>query len=247
MCNICTIVVVLIVAQKTTIIMKRIILALVAFCFTLPVFAQQDENYIQVNGTSEIEIVPNQFFLSITLDESDSKGRQAIELQRKQMISTLKSLGIDTEKQLTMANMSSSYFKRGTALSVAKYQLELSQVEQVVNVYDKLSEIGISDINISRVSHTDMEQYKSKCRQEAMKNAQNIATELAAAVGQKIGSCIYIYDSNRGITPSYYNDGIMLMRSVAKISAEMAEEPTPVEFKKITINYSVTTKFRLLE
>lgn len=227
--------------------MKRLLIALVALTFALPVFAQEEENYIQVNGTSEMEIVPNQFYLSITLDESDTKGKQAIELQRKQMIAVLKALGIDTEKQLTMADMSSSYFKRGTSLSIAKYQLLLSTTEQVVSVYDKLSEIGISDIDISRVSHTDMEQFKSKCRQDAMKNAKAIATELATAVGQTIGSCIYIYDSNRGITPSYYNDGIMLMRSVAKISAEMAEEPTPVEFKKITINYSVTAKFRLNE
>lgn len=227
--------------------MKRLFIALVALTFALPVFAQEEENYIQVNGTSEMEIVPNQFYLSITLDEVDTKGKQAIELQRKQMIAVLKTLGIDTEKQLTMADMSSSYFKRGTSLSIAKYQLLLSTTEQVVSVYDKLSEIGISDIDISRVSHTDMEQFKSKCRQDAMKNAKAIATELATAVGQTIGSCIYIYDSNRGITPSYYNDGIMLMRSVAKISAEMAEEPTPVEFKKITINYSVTAKFRLNE
>lgn len=227
--------------------MKRLLIALVALTFALPVFAQEEENYIQVNGTSEMEIVPNQFYLSITLDEGDTKGKQAIELQRKQMIAVLKALGIDTEKQLTMADMSSSYFKRGTSLSIAKYQLLLSTTELVVSVYDKLSEIGISDIDISRVSHTDMEQFKSKCRQDAMKNAKAIATELATAVGQTIGSCIYIYDSNRGITPSYYNDGIMLMRSVAKISAEMAEEPTPVEFKKITINYSVTAKFRLNE
>lgn len=227
--------------------MKRLLIALVALTFALPVFAQEEENYIQVNGTSEMEIVPNQFYLSITLDEGDTKGKQAIELQRKQMIAVLKALGIDTEKQLTMADMSSSYFKRGTSLSIAKYQLLLSTTEQVVSVYDKLSEIGISDIDISRVSHTDMEQFKSKCRQDAMKNAKAIATELATAVGQTIGSCIYIYDSNRGITPSYYNDGIMLMRSVAKISAEMADEPTPVEFKKITINYSVTAKFRLNE
>lgn len=227
--------------------MKRLLFALVALTFALPVFAQEEENYIQVNGTSEIEIVPNQFYLSITLDEGDTKGKQAIESQRKQMIAVLKSLGIDTEKQLTMADMSSSYYKRGTSLSMAKYQLLLSTTEQVVGVYDKLSEIGISNIELSRVSHTDMEQYKSKCRQDAMKNAKTIATELAVAVGQSIGSCIYIYDSNRGITPSFYNDGIMLMRSVAKISAEMAEEPTPVEFKKITINYSVTAKFRLNE
>lgn len=225
--------------------MKRLLFALVALTFAFPVFAQEEENYIQVNGTSEIEIVPNQIFLSITLDESDTKGRQAIEQQRKLMISTLKSLGIDTEKQLTMADMSSSYFKRGTSLSAAKYQLELSTSEQVVSVYDKLSEIGISDITIARVSHTDMEQYKSKCRQDAIKNAKAIATELATAIDQAIGRCTYIYDSNRGITPSYYNNGIMLMRSVAKATNGVAEESTPVEFKKITINYSVTAKFEL--
>ena len=227
--------------------MKKLFLIVVAACLAIPAFAQTEENYIQVNGTSEIEIAPNQIFLSITLDESDSKGRQAIELQRKQMISTLKSLNIDTEKYLTMADMSSSYFKRGTSLSVAKYQLELSTSEQVVAVYDKLSEIGISDVTISRVSHTDIEQYKSRCRQEAMKNAKVVATELASAVGQNVGSCFYIYDSNRGITPSYYNDGIMLMRSVAKLANGAQEEQTPVEFKKITLNYSVTAKFRLLE
>ena len=106
--------------------MKRLLIALVALTFALPVFAQEEENYIQVNGTSEMEIVPNQFYLSITLDEGDTKGKQAIELQRKQMIAVLKALGIDTEKQLTMADMSSSYFKRGTSLSIAKYQLLLS-------------------------------------------------------------------------------------------------------------------------
>ena len=139
--------------------MNRLLIALVALTFALPVFAQEEENYIQVNGTSEMEIVPNQFYLSITLDEGDTKGKQAIELQRKQMIAVLKALGIDTEKQLTMADMSSSYFKRGTSLSIAKYQLLLSTTEQVVSVYDKLSEIGISDIDISRVPHTDMEQF----------------------------------------------------------------------------------------
>ena len=80
-----------------------------------------------------------------------------------------------------------------------------------------------------------------------MKNAKAVATELASAVGQNIGSCFYIYDSNHGITPSYYNDGIMLMRSVAKLANGAQEEQTPVEFKKITLNYSVTAKFRLLE
>lgn len=223
--------------------MKKLLVTLLAVVFTLPLFAQQHENYIQVNGLSEIEVTPNQIYLSITLDESDTKGRQAIELQRRQMVSTLKALGIDTEKNLTMEDMSSSYYKRGGSLSRANYQLLLSSSEQVIKVYDALAELGISDVNIVRVSHTDIEQLKSKCRKEAMINAKTVATELAEAVGQTIGACVYIYDANRGVTPTYYNDRVM-MRAVAKTANEVATpEEEVVEFKKIKLNYSVSAKF----
>ena len=227
--------------------MKKLLVTILAVAFTLPVFAQESENYIQVTGVSEIEIVPNQIYLTIVLDESDSKGRQAIENQRREMVNALKKIGINTEKNLTMEDMSSSYFKRGNALSKASYQLLLTSSEQVVKVYDALAVLNISDVNITRVSHTDIEQFKSKCRKEAMINAKTVASELAEAVGQTIGACIYIYDSNRGVTPTYYNDRIV-MRSMAKIANEEAViEEEPIEFKKIKLNYSVNAKFRINE
>ena len=223
--------------------MKKFFITLLALVVTLPAFAEQYENYIQVNGLSEIEVVPNQIYLSITLNESDTKGKTAIDSQRRQMVNALKSLGIDTEKNLTMEDMSSSYYKRGNSLSKANYQLLLSSSEQVVKVYDALAALGISDVNIDRVSHTDMEQLKSKCRKEAMQSAKTVATELAEAVGQTIGACVYIYDANRGVTPTYYNDRVM-MRSMAKVSNEVAViEEEPIEFKKIKLNYSVSAKF----
>ncbi|MBQ3208356.1 MAG: SIMPL domain-containing protein [Alistipes sp.] len=227
--------------------MKKLLVTILAVAFTLPVFAQESENYIQVTGVSEIEIVPNQIYLTIVLDESDSKGRQAIENQRREMVNALKKIGINTEKNLTMENMSSSYYKRGNALSKASYQLLLTSSEQVVKVYDALAVLNISDVNITRVSHTDIEQFKSKCRKEAMINAKTVASELAEAVGQTIGACIYIYDSNRGVTPTYYNDRIV-MRSMAKVANEEAViEEEPIEFKKIKLNYSVNAKFRINE
>lgn len=227
--------------------MKKLLVTILAVAFTLPVFAQESENYIQVTGVSEIEIVPNQIYLTIVLDESDSKGRQAIENQRREMVNALKKIGIDTEKSLTMEDMSSSYYKRGNALSKASYQLLLTSSEQVVKVYDALAVLNISDVNITRVSHTDIEQFKSKCRKEAMINAKTVASELAEAVGQTIGACIYIYDSNRGVTPTYYNDRIV-MRSMAKVANEEAViEEEPIEFKKIKLNYSVNAKFRINE
>ena len=153
---------------------------------------------------------------------------------------------INTEKQLTMANMSSSYFKRNNSLAVAKYQLQLSSSEMVIKVYDALSEINISAVRIERISHSDIEKLTSQVRKDAMVNAKTIATELATAIGQSVGACIYIYDGNRGVTPTYYNDGIV-MRAMAKSSNEALPEEEPIEFKKIKLSYSVNAKFRLNE
>ena len=227
--------------------MKKFLVALTAMVFTLSATAQEAENYIQVNGLSEIEVVPNQIYLSIVLDESDTKGRQAIESQRREMVTLLKNIGIDTDKSLSIEDMSSNYFKRGNSLSKASYQLLLSSSEQVVKVYDSLATIGISDINIVRVSHSDIEQFKSQCRKEAMINAKKVATELAEAIGQSVGSCIYIYDANRDVTHTYHNDRIV-MRAMAKATNETTTiEEEPIEFKKIKLSYSVNAKFRINE
>ena len=227
--------------------MKKFLVALTAMVFTLSATAQEAENYIQVNGLSEIEVVPNQIYLSIVLDESDTKGRQAIESKRREMVTLLKKIGIDTDKSLSIEDMSSNYFKRGNSLSKASYQLLLSSSEQVVKVYDALATIGISDINIVRVSNSDIEQFKSQCRKEAMINAKKVATELAEAIGQSVGSCIYIYDANRDVTHTYHNDRIV-MRAMAKATNETTTiEEEPIEFKKIKLSYSVNAKFRINE
>ena len=227
--------------------MKKFLVAFTAMVFTLSATAQEAENYIQVNGLSEIEVVPNQIYLSIVLDESDTKGRQAIESQRREMVTLLKKIGIDTDKSLSIEDMSSNYFKRGNSLSKASYQLLLSSSEQVVKVYDALATIGISDINIVRVSHSDIEQFKSQCRKEAMINAKKVATELAEAIGQSVGSCIYIYDANRDVTHTYHNDRIVMCAMAKATNETTTIEEEPIEFKKIKLSYSVNDKFRINE
>lgn len=222
--------------------MKRIFIALVALMFALPVMAQSEaENYVQVNGVAEKEVTPNQFYLSITLDESDTKGKQEIDAQRRSMIAALKNIGINTEKSLSVANMASSYYKRNTSLATAKYQLQLSSVEQVTKVYEALESLNISDIRIEKVSHSDLESLRSQVRKEAMLNAKQIATELAEAVGQSIGACFYIYDSNYSVGGTRFVGSTRNYKS----TNSTAEEEEVVEFKKIKLSYSVNAKFRL--
>ena len=76
---------------------------------------------------------------------------------------------------------------------------------------------------------------------------QSSAEALAGAIGQKIGKCFYIYDSNYDVAPQYY-DNMMMVRSKAMMadSAEAGapEEPS-LDFKTIKLEYNVQTKFVL--
>lgn len=230
--------------------MKRILLATAAALCIFTASAQngltQVENYIQVTGRAEKEITPNQYFLAITINEQNSKGKITVEQQQREMTAALKALGVNVEKQLTIADMSSSFFKKNNNLTTAQYQLELSSAEQVTKVYETLDKYGISDISISRVSHTDMAQYKKQVRIEAIQNAKQIAGELAEAVGQKAGLCFYIYDSNNDNEPIFYDNG-MFMRTKAVTMNDSAEgAEAPLQFKSIKLRYSVQAKFLIL-
>lgn len=230
--------------QKT---MKRMILLAAVALLSLPAAAQMQEafpSYIQVNGHAEKEIAPDEFYLQIIINERDSKGKISVESQQREMIATLKRLGVDVEKQLKVANLSSEFFKKNTSVATAKYQLQLSSSAEVAQVWQALDGLGISNVSILKVSNSKIEQYKEQVRIAAMQDAKQSAATLAEAVGQKIGKCFYIYDSNSNMMPIFY-DNMAVMRSAKASFAEGAATDEPLDFKTIKLQYNVQAKFVL--
>lgn len=228
--------------------MKRLILLAAAALAALSAAAQDVErfpSYVQVNGRAEKEVTPDEFYLSVVIDERDSKGKVSVESRQREMITALKRLGVDVEKQLKVANLSSEFFKKNTSVATAKYQLQLGSAAEVAQAWQALDELGISNVSILKVSHSKIEQYKEEVRVEAIRNARKTAETLAGAIGQQVGGCFYIYDSNNSVMPTYYNNSIV-MRSAKGVYAEDAgaEEPS-LDFKTIRLEYGVQAKFVL--
>ena len=228
--------------------MKRFILAAAVALLALPAAAQVQEafpSYIQVNGRAEREIAPDEFYLQIVINERDSKGKVSVESQQRDMIAVLKRLGVNVEKQLKVANLSSEFFKKNTSVATAKYQLQLGSSAEVGKVWQALDGLGISNVSILKVSHSQLERYKSEVRVEAMRNAKQNAATLAEAIGQTIGKCFYVYDSNNDVMPVFYNNMAVMRSAKAFDAAEAATEEEPLDFKTIKLQYSVQAKFVL--
>ena len=202
--------------------MKKLILIAAVALMALPAAAQVQEafpSYIQVNGRAEKEITPDEFYLSVIINERDSKGK--------------------------VANLSSEFFKKNTSVATAKYQLQLGSAAEVSKVWQALDNLGISNVSILKVSHSKIDQYKEQVRVEAMQNAKQSAQTLAQAIGQSVGKCFYIYDSNNNVMPVFYDNMAVMRSAKAAGMAEDAAADEPLDFKTIKLQYNVQAKFVL--
>ena len=198
--------------------------------------------YVAVNGSSQVKVTPDEIYLRITLDEGDTKGKDVIEAQRKRLFSALRRCGVDIEKQLTLLDMSSENFRRGSSLATTQYELKLTSAEAVREVFEALDKDGMTNVSVTRTASSKIDDYRRQARQQAIRNAQSRARDLAEAIGQSIGACFEIndYTSEARVT----NSRVMMAKSAAVDMAAEEVEPN-VEFEQIVINYNVSAKFVL--
>lgn len=225
--------------------MKRLLILAAVIAMALPVAAQTTEtypSYIEVTGYAEKKVLPDEFLLGITITEKESKGKISVEQQQAAMVAALNGLGIDVDKQLQVSDMTSIFYKKNNSLATAEYQLKLTGAETVGKVYAALDEAGISNIALLRTSYSKYDELKAQLRNEAIVNAKNRAQALAEAIGQGIGDCFYINDWER---TAANNAAVVTYGMARSMKAADQESSTPLEFKKITVSYSVNAKFVL--
>ena len=231
--------------------MKRIIFGVVAL-LTFIAFTTTDATAqelgqtiptVSVNGSAQLKVLPDEIYITIKLDEGDTKGKVTLEEQRRNMFAALKKVGVDAEKQLAVVDMSSSYYRRRGALAVTQYELKVATAEQVGKVFEALEKVGIPNVNVTRTAYSKMEELRSEARKAAMVNAQQRARELAEAVGQSVGACYEINDYTTTTQPVVYRSKVMMANAALDGVAEEAEPN--VEFEQIVVSYNISAKFLL--
>lgn len=203
------------------------------------------ENAIQVNGVAERKVVPDEIYVRIVINEKEMKLNKSVEQMERAMITALKNGGVDTDKNLKIDQMSSDYknyfLKPGQVRSSATYELKVSSAQELGRVYQTLEAEGISNMSVTRQTHSRLREIQGELRVEAMKNAREVAEQLAAAEGLKVGPAVYINDfGNQG-------GGVMYkMRSLAGDANRMPEAyETPLQMDDLDLTYSVSVKFAL--
>ncbi len=214
------------------------------------VFAQDnknfiDQNYIEVTGKGEMEITPDEIYIQIVINESDNKGKESLEMLEKKMLAKLQTIGIDLKKDFSVKDINSNFknylLKKTDIFTSKEYQLIVHTAPVAGRVYRELEALGISNLSISNVDHSEIEKFRKEVKIKAIKDAQDKATSLATAIGQTAGRALYIRE-NESFYPMMAKTNMMMVRGAAL--DESYSEPD-IEFEKIKIEYSVQVNFEL--
>jgi uncharacterized protein YggE len=107
-----------------------------------------------------------------------------------------------------------------------------------------LDEVGISEVSISQMKCSKIEQYKDEARAEAMRDAKRKAKILTEAIDQPLGKAIYI--SENDFTPVRNYNRPMLMKANAVTEDAIAGSDVPdLDFENIKIDCRVNVRFAL--
>lgn len=246
--------------KKTTLFLAVIF----AFTFTIKAQENKNEHSVKVVGTAEMEIVPDEIYVSVTLKEyTKDKKKFTIEELEKNLVNFIEKVAATDKKDIKMDNMSAYVIsmkrKNKDEVITKSYDVKFKNSQQVYQLYSVMDSLGISKAYVSKYSHSKMDEYKKQIKINAIKAARDKAEYLMLAIGEKAGKAISVvektgfvsvndgtYDNRR--ENNYYsntNYSMVQSRSLIGGSDDIGGSESTIGDKTIKLNYSIDAEFAI--
>jgi len=231
---------------------------LMTLAIIMPSFGQtkseiEEKPYIEVIGTAEQEIVPDQIYINITLREKyENKEKITIESQEDKLKTSLKEIGVDITN-LALSDANADYvkirYKTKDVLTKKEYLLKVTNATLVGQVFQKLDKLNINDAFIGKVDHSKMDSLKKELRITAIKAAKNKADYLLGAIGEVTGKALLVRETDQANTYNNLNFRGGRVASYSNVrfldGDKIDNEDEEIQFQKIKIQASIYVKFSI--
>lgn len=207
-----------------------------------------DGRYIEVTGTSEIEIVPDRIHYIIEIreyfeEEFDGKSkpeeyRTKVSLDRIEqgLREVLHDAGISPDAVRTQ-EIGDYWRKQGQDFLVAKtFDITLLDFKQIDEILKRMDTRGIHTMRIGELENRDMLSYHQKGKIAALKAAQRKAAYLVEALGKKLGPVIRIVEDEAGGSLPFSQSNVLSSNVVSFDS-----------FRTIKKKYSMLVRFEIAD
>lgn len=231
--------------------MKKISTLFALLLLAFSTVAQVDTKpFVEITGTSEIKITPNQIFIRITLQENTDKSKKSISEQEQDLIKALKSVGISEDK-LTVIDANAHYGKSGflskEVISSKNLELEVKDATESKKAFEQLDKLNIKNAYLARVDHTEMDKYKKEAKIKAIKAAKEKAEYLLEAIGEELGGALIVRENNFNVYRNLGTVNANYRSNAYEMSQDKGYNDVELDFKKITVTASVYVKWAIVE
>lgn len=226
----------------------KVLLFAISLLATLSLQAQTNERYIEVTGTSEIEIVPDEIHYLIEIreyfkEEFDGKSKPE-EYRTKVPLAeieqglreALANSGIP-QNAIRTQEIGDYWRQQGQDFLVSKkFDITLTDFNQINEIVKRIDTKGIHTMRIGELENNDMPAYHQKGKIEALKAARRKATYLVEALGKRLGEVIRIVEKDSGNVSPFAQSNVM--------SSDAASFDN---FRTIKKNYSMLVRFEIID
>lgn len=233
-------------------------LALLAFAFiTINSFAQTNTSQAQkktiaVTGTAEMEIVPDEIYVSITLQEyKEGSNKIVIETLEKAMREAMNAMKIEAknlsvEGSYGYRNYIPKKHRQKDFFLSKTYQLKMTDLAKYNELINRLNDEGISQVSISRTSHSKMEEFKKQMKINAIKAAKEKAGYLLLAINEQLGEALEVNEQpNNEYFPMYQNNRMANMKVMGSADAVTNWVEPAIEMQQIKISSTISVVFAI--
>lgn len=218
------------------------------------VFAQETfkgEHFIEVTGTAQMEVDPNELYLFIRLREfEENRAKVQLEKLDQDFLAALKAASID-KKNLALANAGSQLGKLGRkdkdAFREKSYELKLTSAAELEKFLEKLEPVKVETLTLTKVTHSEIEKFRIDLKIKALQAAQAKAQSLLKAIGSDIGKPLMVRDWEtdpiQPMAEQYANVRFKTASSIAE--DDMAAGDDQVGFRKIKLRAQINAQFEI--
>ena len=237
--------------------MKKYTLPLILILFNSVVFAQtgsESVTYpktITVEGSAEMEIIPDEIYTTVELKEYEKKGTGKITIEKikADFLQVCKSIGLPDSTISIDSYEGLNHYRdrrrRGKELySSIKYQIKFSTSTKMDELVAKLDDEATQNFEIVRTSHSKIREYRKQLKIQAVKAAKEKAVYLSEAVDEKIGVAVSIIEPAEYDAPMGNNNNYRYSQH-ANAVYNADETRSTVDFKKMKLRYSANVVFAL--
>ena len=206
-----------------------------------------DRPYLETNAKADSLVVPDRIYLSIVIREADTKDRSSVEKMERKMEAALSELGIDTKKQLFLADLATDfkdYFLRKTDVLKSKaYSLVIYDALMAGKVIQRLESEKIANVSFQKAEISNIEEIKLDLRKKAVAKGLLQARALLEPLGKSGGDVLFISDDNTWVRYPWQQRNAMM--EVKALAVSDQSQPIDVDFQKIRVESTISLRMAI--